>query len=206
MENAPHQMLEAPADEAGHGVAPAGDAAHHEAGHAAHDPLAAETLMHHVKDADHFLVPRVFSPRRTGRGTGRSTSRSFASPKLRSWRSRRDFAPAGQLDRAAESADHQVHGVGGGGRLDPGGVVRPVGTASQVGRSAARATDESARGHGAVHSRSGGAAHDRLARRRSLRAVSADAFSSLCWSAICWDWCLGPVRPRARWARRPRWP
>jgi F-type H+-transporting ATPase subunit a len=67
MENAPHQMLEAPADEAVHGAAPAGDAAHHEAGHAAHDPLAAETLMHHVKDADHFLVPRMFSPQTDGK-------------------------------------------------------------------------------------------------------------------------------------------
>ena len=35
--------------------------------HATHDPLAAETLMHHVKDADHFLVPRMFSPQTDGK-------------------------------------------------------------------------------------------------------------------------------------------
>jgi F-type H+-transporting ATPase subunit a len=66
-ENAPHPMLEAPADGAVHGAAPAGESAQHEAGHAAHDPLAAETLMHHVKDTDHFVVPRMFSPQTDGK-------------------------------------------------------------------------------------------------------------------------------------------
>jgi F-type H+-transporting ATPase subunit a len=71
-DNAPHQTLEAPADEAVHGAASAGDTVHKEAGngeagYGSHDPLAAETLMKHVKDADYFHVPRVFSPRTDGR-------------------------------------------------------------------------------------------------------------------------------------------
>ena len=38
-------------------------------GHAAgeHDPLSAETLMHHVKDADYFHVPRIFNEQTKGK-------------------------------------------------------------------------------------------------------------------------------------------
>jgi F-type H+-transporting ATPase subunit a len=48
-------------------VAPAVEAEHRGDAHGSHDPLSAETLMHHVKDADYFLLPRVFSPRTEGK-------------------------------------------------------------------------------------------------------------------------------------------
>ncbi len=41
----------------------AGDQASHES----HDPLAAETLMHHVKDSDYFHVPRALSRQTDGK-------------------------------------------------------------------------------------------------------------------------------------------
>ncbi len=36
------------------------------AGHGAHDPLSAESLMGHVKDAEAFHFPRFFSPSTEG--------------------------------------------------------------------------------------------------------------------------------------------
>ncbi len=50
------------------GALPLGEpSAHAQEGHGGgHDPLAAETLMEHVKDADYFHVPRVFSPETDG--------------------------------------------------------------------------------------------------------------------------------------------
>ena len=56
-----------PAEAAPHGVLPAVEVEHRGDEHGSHDPLSAETLMHHVKDADHFLLPRVFSPRTEGK-------------------------------------------------------------------------------------------------------------------------------------------
>ena len=70
-ENAPQHTLEAPAEEIVHGAGPAGESVH--AGgesvgeHGSHDPLSAETLMHHVKDSEYFLLPRWFSPQTEGK-------------------------------------------------------------------------------------------------------------------------------------------
>lgn len=66
-ENAPQHVLEAPAEEAVHGAAPAGESARPAGEHESHDPLSAETLMHHVKDSEYFLLPRVFSPQTDGK-------------------------------------------------------------------------------------------------------------------------------------------
>ncbi|MHB8860983.1 MAG: F0F1 ATP synthase subunit A [Pirellulaceae bacterium] len=64
-EKIPQQMLEAPLEETVQGNVAA--AAHAGGEHDAHGPLAAETLMHHVKDADYFHVPRIFSPHTDGK-------------------------------------------------------------------------------------------------------------------------------------------
>ena len=66
-ENAPQHVLEATAEATVRGAVPVGESIHPRGEHASHDPLSAETLMHHVKDADHFLLPRVFSPRTDGK-------------------------------------------------------------------------------------------------------------------------------------------
>ena len=55
------------AEATAHGVSPAVEAEHRGDEHGSHDPLSAETLMHHVKDADYFHLPRVFSPRTDGK-------------------------------------------------------------------------------------------------------------------------------------------
>ncbi len=89
-ENAPQHMLEAPnAEETVHGTehatVPAGESLHPGDGHASHDPLSAETLMHHVKDADYFLLPRVFSPQTDGK----LYIPQFRARRMPSWSSRR---------------------------------------------------------------------------------------------------------------------
>ena len=78
-----------------------------------HDPLSAETLMHHVKDADHFLSCRACSVRRR---RARSTSRSSATRRTPIVEIKTGFAPLDNLIEPLEPADHQVHGAGGGRR------------------------------------------------------------------------------------------
>jgi len=66
-DNAPHPELGAPVAESVSAGAHAADAGHHEAADEAHDPLAAETFMHHVQDADYFHLPRAFSRQTDGK-------------------------------------------------------------------------------------------------------------------------------------------
>lgn len=66
IENAPEPLLEAPAHAATEGTVPGAEATH-ATEHESHDPLGVETLMHHVKDSDHFVVPRMFSPATDGK-------------------------------------------------------------------------------------------------------------------------------------------
>jgi len=85
------------AEPATHGA----DAGHAAGEHAAHDPLAAETLMHHVKDADHFVVPEVFS-RQT---EGKIYIPQFWDPKDTIVQVRTGFAP---LDNLIEPLNLQI--------------------------------------------------------------------------------------------------
>jgi F-type H+-transporting ATPase subunit a len=66
IDNASEPLPEEPVHAVSAAAAPAAEAAHATEGEG-HNPLAAETLMHHVKDSDHFVVPRVFSPAGDGK-------------------------------------------------------------------------------------------------------------------------------------------